>query len=138
MSDTLGQFVDKKKTLVAELSGKLGSYTVSVFCAQMGSLSSAQTAYYSFIETASGSPSKTTVIFGEILENKIDPRKGPAVGILSHDLTCEAQKESYNWFGCFAERFHGLSSATMWSVKDRNGGELMALPLRVYEFKHLY
>ncbi len=138
MNETSEQTNDKKEALVAEMTEKLGCFTVSVLCAQMDSLSSAQAAYNRFIEMAAGAPSRTTTILGEILENRIDPRKGPVVGVLSHDKSCRAQEESFQWFASFAERFHGLSSTTMWCTRDKNGSELMILPLRVYDFKHLY
>ncbi len=127
---------DTKRLLVEELRERLGSFAVSVRCAQIDDQATAQAAYADFVLAASGPPSRTTSFVGEILANDIDERTGPVVGILSHDLSVQAQHESFDWFAAYACNFRGLSTNEMWSAKDRNAGELMALPLVIHEFHH--
>jgi hypothetical protein len=47
-------------------------------------------------------------------------------------------RASFNWFATYAPDFRGLSSNEMLSAKDRNAGELISLPLSIYEVHHHY
>ncbi|MFH1371046.1 MAG: hypothetical protein ABII09_07160 [Planctomycetota bacterium] len=129
---------DCKESLIKQLDDRLGSFAVNIFCAQIDSSANAQTCYNRFADAATAAPSKTTSFLGELLENKIDPRKGPVVGVICHDLSYKAQQDSFNWFAGYASRFHGLSSNTLAVIKDKNGAELFHVPIRVYEFRHHY
>jgi hypothetical protein len=132
------QHAYRMESLAEELGHRLGSFTVSVFCAQIDSDANAQACYNEFAATANAPPSKTTYFLGELVANSIYPRSGrvPVVGVICHDLSCKAQQESFNWFAGYAADFHGLSSMEIVRVLDRNRSELQQVPIHVHRFRH--
>ena len=125
-------------SLTEQLWHRLGSFTVSVFCAQIDSDANAQVCYNKFNATVHSPPSRTTSFLGELVANGVYPGSDPipVVGVICHDLSSKAQQESFNWFAGYAADFHGLSSRQIVRVQDRDRLDLQHVPICVHKFRH--